>query len=134
MLAHSFRWFRCVVLGAVLPMSMSAQQKALGGDHASASVVTPAAAPGTRFSGDSAAPSGPRAVPAGIQKAAQPNVLGGSEPQKKEPHLGAGSNVALMAVGGAAVVLGLLIGGDGGTILALGGGVIGLVGLYRYLQ
>jgi len=45
-----------------------------------------------------------------------------------------GSNLAMMGVGAAAVVIGLMVGGDGGTILALGGGVVGLVGLYRYLR
>ena len=47
---------------------------------------------------------------------------------------GFGSNVALMGVGGAALVVGLMIGGDGGTIVAITGGVVGLVGLYRFLQ
>jgi hypothetical protein len=39
-----------------------------------------------------------------------------------------------MGVGAAAVGLGLIIGGDGGTIIAITGGVIGLVALYRYLR
>jgi hypothetical protein len=48
--------------------------------------------------------------------------------------MGAGTNLALMGVGAAGVVIGLLVGGDGGTIIALSSGVIGLVGLYRYLR
>lgn len=48
--------------------------------------------------------------------------------------LNAGPNVALMAVGGAALVTGLLIGGDAGTAVAITGGAIGLVGLYRFLR
>jgi hypothetical protein len=40
----------------------------------------------------------------------------------------------MMAVGGAALVVGLVIGGDGGLIIATTGGVIGLIGLYRYLR
>jgi len=32
------------------------------------------------------------------------------------------------------VVVGLLVGGDGGAAVAIGGGVLGLVGLYRYLR
>ena len=35
---------------------------------------------------------------------------------------------------GAAVVVGLLVGGDAGAAVAIGGGVVGLIGLYRYLQ
>jgi hypothetical protein len=44
------------------------------------------------------------------------------------------THVAMMGVGAAAVVVGLIIGGDNGTIIATVGGVIGLVGLYRYLR
>lgn len=43
-------------------------------------------------------------------------------------------DVAWMVVGGAALVIGSMIGGDGGTIIMITGGVIGLVGLMRYLQ
>jgi hypothetical protein len=39
-----------------------------------------------------------------------------------------------MGVGAAAVVIGLLIGGDGGTLVAISGGVIGLYGLFRFLR
>ena len=43
-------------------------------------------------------------------------------------------NVALMVVGGAALVVGSLIDGDTGTIIMVGGGAVGLLGLYRYLR
>jgi hypothetical protein len=49
-------------------------------------------------------------------------------------HVGAGQNVALMVVGGAALVTGLIIGGDGGTLLAVGGAVVGLFGLYNFVK
>ena len=39
-----------------------------------------------------------------------------------------------MIVGGAAFVAGLLIGDDAGTIVMVGGAVLGLYGLYLYLQ
>jgi hypothetical protein len=45
-----------------------------------------------------------------------------------------GPNLALLGVGAAAVVTGLLIGGDGGHAVAIGGAVVGLVGLYRYMR
>jgi hypothetical protein len=45
-----------------------------------------------------------------------------------------GHNVTLMIVGGAAMVAGAIIGGDAGTIFLIGGAVIGLWGLYNYLQ
>jgi hypothetical protein len=45
-----------------------------------------------------------------------------------------GSNVALMIVGGAVLIVGAVVGGTAGTIIMVGGGVIGIIGLYRYLQ
>ena len=47
---------------------------------------------------------------------------------------GMGKPVALMVVGGSALLAGLIIGGDAGTVIAIGGVVIGLIGLYQYLQ
>lgn len=41
---------------------------------------------------------------------------------------------AMMVVGVAALVAGAVIGGTPGTIVMVGGAVIGLVGLYNYLQ
>jgi hypothetical protein len=46
----------------------------------------------------------------------------------------AGQSVALMAVGGAALVLGLIIGDSAGTVLAVGGAIIGLLGLYQFVR
>ncbi|MDP2957679.1 MAG: hypothetical protein Q8N53_14735 [Longimicrobiales bacterium] len=43
-------------------------------------------------------------------------------------------SVAMMIVGGAGLIVGSLIGGDTGTIVMVGSGVIGLVGLFRYLR
>jgi hypothetical protein len=47
---------------------------------------------------------------------------------------GYGQPVALMVVGGAAILTGLIIGDDAGTAIAVGGAVVGLIGLYQYLQ
>jgi hypothetical protein len=41
---------------------------------------------------------------------------------------------AMMVVGVAALIAGAIIGGDAGTIVMVGGTVIGLIGLYDYLQ
>ncbi len=43
-------------------------------------------------------------------------------------------NVAFMIVGGAALVVGSVIDGDAGTLMMVGGGVVGLIGLFRYLR
>jgi hypothetical protein len=45
-----------------------------------------------------------------------------------------GKPVALMLVGGAAIVLGIVVGGDIGTLFEIGGAIAVLVGLYQYLQ
>ena len=45
-----------------------------------------------------------------------------------------GQPMALMIVGGAALVTGLIIGGDVGTLFAVGGAAVGLYGLYQYLR
>ena len=47
---------------------------------------------------------------------------------------GYGQPVALMVVGGAALLTGLIIGGDPGTVIAVGGALVGLYGLYEFLQ
>jgi hypothetical protein len=39
-----------------------------------------------------------------------------------------------MIVGGAAVITGLLIGDDLGAVLAVGGAVVGLYGLYQWVR
>ncbi|HEY0778248.1 MAG TPA: hypothetical protein VGD56_09805 [Gemmatirosa sp.] len=46
----------------------------------------------------------------------------------------AGRPVALMVVGGAALILGAIIGGSGGTAVAVGGAVVGLIGLYEFIR
>lgn len=48
--------------------------------------------------------------------------------------LNQGQGVALMVVGGAAMVGGLIVGGNAGTAIALGGLAVGLVGLYQYVR
>jgi hypothetical protein len=43
-------------------------------------------------------------------------------------------NPAMMIVGGAALIVGAVVGGKAGTIVMIGGGILGLVGLWNYLQ
>ena len=51
-----------------------------------------------------------------------------------DPHLGAGQNVALMVVGGAALIIGAAIGDTAGVLLAVGGAIVFLYGLYNFIQ
>jgi hypothetical protein len=48
--------------------------------------------------------------------------------------MGAGRNVALIGVGAVGLVAGLIIGGNSGTALAIGGAAMGLYGLYHFLK
>jgi hypothetical protein len=61
------------------------------------------------------------------------NVEDGSiiEMQRRQ---GVGRPVALMIVGGAALLVGAVIGDDVGTLFMIGGAVALLYGLYKYLQ
>jgi len=45
-----------------------------------------------------------------------------------------GNSPAMMIVGGVALLVGAVIGGDSGTIIMVGGGVLGLFGLWNYLR
>ena len=51
-----------------------------------------------------------------------------------ETHIGAGKNVALMVVGGAALIIGAVIGGTAGVLIAVAGAAVGLYGLYNFVQ
>ncbi len=63
----------------------------------------------------------------------QPASLGDAE-AALQSRLGLGQARALMIVGFAAVVIGLLMDNDPGTLIAVGGAVVGLYGLYHYLR
>lgn len=108
---------------ASLPSHTAAQQAA-GVDPGS---VVAAAATTTN-----PAPVGPRVAPADFVRWAPASGLADAMPP--QDRINKGPNIAMMAVGGAALVVGLIIGGDGGLIIATTGGVVGLVGLYRYLR
>lgn len=79
-----------------------------------------------------AAPSQPVSVmtPVGMQRehatTQQPSMVASGTT--------AGQSEALMAVGAGAIVLGAIIGGQAGTIFMVGGGVVGLYGLWKYMQ
>jgi hypothetical protein len=51
-----------------------------------------------------------------------------------DSHMGAGQNVALMVVGGAAIIIGAIIGHTAGVLIAVAGAAIGLWGLYNFIQ
>ena len=111
-----------VFTGAALPSSARAQQGA---------AVAPVNAVSVAATATSPAPVGPRVASVDFVRWSPPSPFDVAPPQDR---VRAGPNIAMMAVGGAALVVGLIIGGDGGMVIAATGGVIGLVGLYRYLR
>ena len=115
-------------VGSISPLSAQ-QPRIVPSQVPALSTVTIIAAPA------SVAPAslGPRTAPAGIDTRAATDSASPLVPQQGR-HLGAGSNLALMGAGAAAIIVGLMIGGDGGTIVAITGGVIGLVGLFRFIR
>jgi hypothetical protein len=46
----------------------------------------------------------------------------------------AGQDVAMMAVGAGAMIVGALVGDTAGTIILIGGAAVALYGLYHYLE
>lgn len=96
-----------LVAAAQAPAPQRAQQRAVGPTVAAAKL-------GVR------APTAARASTNGAAKA--------------DAHMGAGQNVALMVVGGAAIIVGSILGGAGGILLAIAGAAVGLYGLYNFIQ
>ena len=131
MFAHSLRTSALFALFAgvaVLPSSASAQMSDSSAAVAPIAVPAPVAdnAAVTSASGARIAPSG---VTTKLQMAPvslEQNSLAAGE--------GLGRNKAMMGVGVAAVVVGLIIGSDIGMLFVIGGALIGLVGLFRHLQ
>ena len=79
------------------------------------------------------APVGPTMDAASVA-VRQPVTKEARAPYAAPRRAGYGQPVALMVVGGAALLTGLIIGGGAGTAIAVGGAVIGLYGLYEFLQ
>lgn len=126
MSAHSFKLivtgtFALVAL-LTLPTIARAQDAVTEPVTAQVTIAPPTAA--------AAALDGPRLQQAGIARRSL-DAAAAPAPMKAA---GDRRDVAWMVVGGAALVVGSMIGGDGGTIIMITGGVIGLVGLMRYLQ
>jgi hypothetical protein len=76
-------------------------------------------------------PAGPtiQAARAGITGPAAAPVANGSQLETPSRE-----SAALMIVGGAALLAGLLIGGGAGTAIAVGGALLGLYGLWMYVR
>ena len=99
-----------------------------------------------RFAVDSGAPvreSVPAASPRSVAGAPMAGLRAGvharetsrpDQPLAAATRAGLGQARAMMVVGVAALIAGAIIGGTPGTVVMVGGAVIGLIGLYDYLQ
>jgi hypothetical protein len=104
-------------------------------------VSTPVAAQDGKAGGRAAAgvpaAGGPTQAAASVGVRA-PDRAGAATDEALESFQGSRSSnkqaTTLMIVGTAALLVGAIIGGDAGTIIMVGGAVIGLFGLYRFLQ
>ena len=137
MSSNSFRapaFLAALFIGAAaFPSSVSAQQGVTDDRGTSAGQVSPIPTSPPVDTAHLRSSSGPRMSPAGFTRAAGASLPGPARPLS-DSSTGDNTNVAMMGVGAAAGGLGLISGGNGGTIVALSGGVVGLVGLYRYLR
>lgn len=93
---------------------------------------TPSAAPTTTLGVAPQAPVADAAI--GLRPVRAASDAQAQAASQRARRRGYGRSVALMATGGAAVVLGALAGGDAGGVLIFGGAIIGLIGLYDYLR
>jgi hypothetical protein len=75
-------------------------------------------------------------VPAGVTQSAvgSPASADANAPYAMRSSSNSPRSSAMMIVGGAAFIVGAVVGGKGGTAVMIGGGILGLVGLWNYLQ
>ncbi|HUQ48860.1 MAG TPA: hypothetical protein VM053_11570 [Gemmatimonadaceae bacterium] len=108
-------------------------------------LTSPAALAVAQAPAKTSAPSQTSASPSYSARSAGPTVeatrLGVKQassaskaPAAYDAHVGAGRNVALMVVGGAALVIGAVIGGAAGLLIGVAGAAVGLYGLYYFIQ
>lgn len=82
-----------------------------------------------------AAPVGPRLDVSAVGVQAPERAEQATEPASVAPAVhSAGRAEALMIVGAGAFIAGALIGGNAGTVFMVGGAVVGLYGLWLYVQ
>jgi hypothetical protein len=93
-------------------------------------IAVPAAAPTTTATtiAPVSAPTAQQAT-VGVRRLDTANLAENAIRQDREPR-----PVALMIVGGATMLVGTVIGGDAGTIVTIGGAVVFLVGVFRYVN
>ena len=116
---------------SLIAVTGSAQTPFGGGAPGTAPVVQPAVSPSVASDSLADAPVGPA-----IQNVSVAFRPAGTAAATAMPLQTARQrrSVTLMIIGGGMLLGGLIIGDDAGTVIAVGGLVVGLIGLYQYLQ
>jgi hypothetical protein len=118
----------CVVVAAMV-IAMATTARAQATSPADSSAMNPASDSAVAAHGPVA--SSIDAPPAAVHRATAPRSLDAAMAATRK---NLGQARAMMIVGGVGFVAGALMGGDAGTIVMLGSAVVGLYGLYQYLQ
>lgn len=146
MFLHIARWSALsalLILGATVSATSLQAQQTTTADPGNASTqgltVAATAAPSTTIRtapvSDPYLPlSDPLLVPFGITTAVPASPLALSMAPKQDDGVHLGANLALMGVGAAGLVVGLIMNNDLGTGIAVGGGAVFLIGFYRWLS
>ena len=116
--AARFALMSMLAMGLSVPTGSAAAQ-ALADSPAPAALAPTAAGPSLQ------------SLPAGVHRQAAPRD---SSAVAAPRGAGLGQSESMMIVGGAALIVGAIVGDTPGEIIMIGGAIIGLVGLYKYLQ
>lgn len=116
------------VVANPLPFNTTAQAR-----NAETSIMVPRASPAP-VNAPNLALSDPLLVPFGITMPVLASPLSLSVAPKQDDGVHVGANLALVGVGAAALVIGMTMDNDSGTVIAVGGGVVALIGFYRWLR
>ena len=127
----------CTVIFVTFTQRATAQAIDSASGSANAVVIPLAAIPSTPPV-TSASPIGPTMLSAsvGVQRpsSAMTETEATTALAAQRRNAGLGQAQAMMIVGGAAILVGAIVGDTPGQIIMIGGAVVGLVGLYKYLQ
>ncbi len=115
------------VLFLAVPMAAQGVPTNFVSSNATPSIVAPTATPLVAESAPSFAPTrSSQSVGVRLNAAAVPLVAPAPQTNGRSP--------ALMIVGGAALLIGSVVGGSSGNIIMVSGAVVGLIGLWSYLN
>lgn len=129
------RLFTAAVVAALaLPAAAAAQAGNAQAGNASAFDAAPAATLAPTAAVATAPDAMVRADVAGIQQHENAADAHAVNTVAASTGLHQGQGVALMVVGGAAMIGGLIIGDGAGDAIAIGGLAVGLIGLYQYVR